>query len=118
GEEDGWGRLGQLVHAGGGRVDPLLERSELLALALGAGDHQLAVEHVAAGWEAQLWEVTVERLAVARLDEVLVAVAEDDRTEAVELRLEAPAVALGQRAVRSRELGGDRGIEREMHWCI
>src|SRR3990172_297225 len=45
----------------------------------------------------ELREVAVERLQVAALDERLIAVAEDDRTETVPLGLEEPAVALGER---------------------
>ena len=44
----------------------------------------------------QLGEVALERLLVAALDVDLVAVAKDERAKAVPLRLEQPAVAVGQ----------------------
>ena len=87
-----------------GRVDPLLERVEVLA-AVGAVDHDLAVEHVAARWEAQLGEVARERLAAARLDHALVAVDEHDRAEAVVLRLVRPLLAVRQRRRASGRAG-------------
>src|SRR5204863_5485762 len=62
-----------------------------------------------------LREVAVHRLAVARLEIDIVAFAEDDRAEAVELRLVDPAVALGQLLGRLRQLRRDRRLERERH---
>ena len=53
----------------------------------------------------QLREVAVERLEVAALDVGLVAVAEDDRAEAVPFGLEQPAVGLRDVV---RELGQHR----------
>ena len=47
-------------------MDPLLERAERLAVAVGV-DHDLAVEHVAPGREAQLGEVAGQVLRAARL---------------------------------------------------
>ena len=61
----------------------------------------------------ELREVAVERLEVARLDVDLVAVAEDERPEAVPLRLEQPAVALGQAVDGLGEHRLDRRLERE-----
>ena len=78
-----------------GRVDPALERLELL-LAVGVANQQLAVEHVAALREAQLGEVPAHRLAVSRLHEHLVAVDEHDRAKAVPLAFEQPAVPIGK----------------------
>jgi hypothetical protein len=68
----------------------------------GPGDHDLAVEHAArraaapAARSSQLGEVAVERLEVAALDVDVAAVAEDERAEAVPLRLVDPAVAVGR----------------------
>ena len=77
--------------------------------------HDLAVEHVAPLGERQLGEVAGQRLAVARLQVDLVAVDERERAEAVPLRLVDPAVALGQRLLRLRELGEDGRAERQGH---
>ena len=80
-----------------------------------AGDHDLAVEHVAPGRERELGEVALQRLAGARLDRHGVPVDEDDRAEPVELALVRPALARGQLARRARELRGEGGLEREGH---
>ena len=85
-----------------------------------AGDDDLAVEDAPLGQcgperVGQLREVAVERLQVARLGVDLVAVAEDERPEAVPLGLEQPAV------VRRQVVGGlgqhrfERRFERECH---
>ena len=61
----------------------------------------------------ELREVAIERLEVAGLDVDLVAVAEDDRPEAVPLRLEQPAVAgreaVGRASRASARAGGSKG---------
>ncbi len=80
-----------------GRVDPEQEGVEV-EMAGRTGDDHLAVDHAPFGQgrperRGELREVAVERLQVARLDQGLVAVPEDDRPEAVPLRLEQPAVA-------------------------
>ena len=62
----------------------------------------------------QLREVAIERLQVAGLDVDLVAVAEDDRAEAVPLGLEQPAVAIGQPVGRLGQHRLDRRIERQV----
>ena len=85
-----------------------------------AGDDDLAVEDAPLGERGpervgQLREVAVERLQVARLRVDLVAVAEDERPEAVPFRLEQPAV------VRRQVVGGlgehrlERRFEGECH---
>ena len=90
--------------------------------AVRASDDDLAVEHESRLRAAertqrllQLGEVAIQRLEVARLDEELVAIAEDERAEAVPLRLVDPAVA-------GRDGGGglgqhrlDRRLDREPH---
>ena len=78
-------------------MDALLQQPELLP-ALRARDDDLAIEHVAAGREAQLREVAGQGAAVARLELGVVAVDERDRAEAVVLGLVGPAFAIGQRA--------------------
>ena len=104
----------QQLDARGRRVDALLQRAEVLA-AVARVDHDLAVEHVAARRQRELGEVAIERLAVARLQEHLVAVDERDHPEAVPLRLVHP-LALGRQLGRGlRELGIDRRRERQRH---
>ena len=94
GHERGRRLLGQHRHARRRGVDALLERLEVLA-ALGGADDELAVQHVAAMWEAELGKVAAEPLAVSRLDVDVVAVHERDGPKAVPLRLEEPAVTIG-----------------------
>jgi len=108
------GRLvGQAVDPRLRRVDPLREGVEVLAAARVADD-DLSIDDVAAfGQAAELGEVTRERLAVARLQLDLVTVHEDDRAEAVPLRLIRPAVALGQGLGRPGELRQEGRGERE-----
>ena len=65
-------------------MDALAERVEVLAPVRVAHD-DLAVEHVAPGGKRELGEVAAERLAVARLQEDLLAVHEGQAAEAVEL---------------------------------
>ena len=102
-----------------GRVDPEQERVEV-ERPVGPRDHDLAVEDAAFGERraerlTELGEVAVERLEVPRLGEHLVAVAEDDRPEAVPLRLVQPALAVGQRAGGLRQHRLERGRDREAH---
>ena len=91
-----------------GGMDALAERVEVLP-ALLVEQHDLAVEHVAAGRERELGEVAAQRLAVARLQVDVVAVDERDRAEAVPLGLVAPAVAGRQRLRRCGRAGAARG---------
>ena len=95
-----------------GRMDAALQRVEL-EVALGVANHQLAVQHVAPGGEAQLGEVAGQRFAAARLDVGLVAVDEDDRPEAVQLRLIRPLLAERQLFAGQRQLRLDRRGEGE-----
>ena len=95
-----------------GRVDPLLERAEVLA-ALGVVDHDLAVDHVPAGREGQLGEVAPERLAAPRLDHRRLFVDEHDRPEPVVLRLVGPLLADRQPGAGAGELGLDRRLQRQ-----
>src|SRR5206468_1587978 len=83
------------------------------ALAL-AEDDDLAVEDVAAG-EAQVGEVAAERLAIARLQEAVLAVDEDEGAEAVPLGLVGPAGALGQAGAWPGELRQHRRREWQRH---
>jgi hypothetical protein len=93
-------------------MKPQLQRLEVEALL--ARDDELAVER-APGWElaqerlAQLRKVAVERLLVAALDVDLVAIAKDQRAEAVPLRLEEPAFALGSASTRLASMGRTGG---------
>ena len=99
-----------------GGVDPEQERVEV-ERPVGSRDHDLAVEDAAfrerrAERVAQLGEVAIERLQVARLGEHLVAVAEDDRPEPVPLRLVQPALAVGQASGRLRQHRLERRRDR------
>ena len=89
GDERGRRLAGQQVDPGGGRVDALLQRLEVEPLAL--AHHHLAVHHAALGELRprldDLGEVAGHRALVAAAQLDLVAVAEDDRAEAVPLRL-------------------------------
>ena len=63
-------------------MDALTERIEVLA-AVAVADDDLAVEHILAGREHELGEVTPEWLGRARLQEHLLAVNERQAAEAV-----------------------------------
>ena len=108
------GLLGEHRDSRFGRVDPLLQRPEVL-VPVGRVDHDLAVEHVAARWEAQLREVPRERLPRARLDRDLVTVHEHDRPEAVVLGLVRPLLARRQSGPGASELWLKRRLQREVH---
>ena len=81
-------------------MDPLLEDLEFL-LSVHPENHELTVEDVVAGRELELGEVPAEWLAVARLEEALVARYEGQGTETVPLRLVRPFLAL-RAALRGR----------------
>ena len=117
-DEAGRRLCGQHLHARCGWVDPEEERLER-KLAVGR-DHDLPVDDAALrerGAErlGELREVAVERLEVATLDQDLVAVAEDDRPEAVPFRFVQPAVADGQVVARLREHRLERRVEGQAH---
>ncbi len=97
-----------------GRVDPLLQRAEVL-LSVGGVDHDLPVDDVPARREGELGEVAPERLGAARLDQHLVSVDEHDRPEAVELGLIRPVLAQRQLLAGARQLGVDRRCQRQRH---
>src|SRR5688572_20032760 len=85
-------------------------------------DHDLAVEHAPLGkasfeWLLEIRKVTVERLEVATLDVELVLVLEDERAEAIPLRLVEELVARGDRGreLRQHRLDGRIDGERELH---
>src|SRR5258706_9940297 len=85
-----------------------------------ARDHDLAVDDAARRQGSlqrrrELREIAIQGLEVARLDERLLAVAEDEGAEPVPLRLEQPAVALWQRIGRLGEHRLNRWVERELH---
>ena len=108
--------LPQPLHSRGGRVDALREQVELLD-AVHHHDH-LAVEHQPLVRQLEhllhdVREVAVHRPAVAALELDVVAVAEHDRPEAVELGLVAPALALGQLLAELRELRLQRRLQRQ-----
>jgi len=79
--------------------------------AVGVEEHDLAVEHVAAGREAQLGEVAQQRAAVARLEVEVAVVDEGDGAEAVPLGFIAPVAARRQRLRGAGELRGDGRLE-------
>ena len=83
-----------------------LQRAERLAGAL-AVDHDLAVEHVAAGRKGELGEVARQVVAGARLQRHGLAVDERDRAEAVVLLLVGPLRTDRQLLRATRELGLD-----------
>ena len=99
------------------RVDPALQGVEF-EVAVGVADHQLAVQHPAPRPEAELREVAAQRFTAARLDVDLVAVDEDDRPEAVELRLIHPFLADRQLFARQRQLRLDRWRQRKGHPAV
>ena len=91
-DEAGRGLDRQQVHPARGRVDALLQHLELQRVALPVEHHDLAVDHRALREVGHhrvddLGEVPGHRPLVAAADLHLVAVAEDDRAEAVPLRL-------------------------------
>ena len=113
------GRLGgEHLDPRRGGMDPQQQRFEVEPVV--AGDDDLAVEDAPIGQGraeriGQLREVAIERLEVARLRVDLVAVAEDERPEAVPLGLEQPAVVGRQPVGRLGEHGFERGVEGECH---
>jgi hypothetical protein len=117
-DEPGRSALGQQADPARRRVQPLLERPEVQRAAVGRGHHDLAVDDAARRQAPQdrldhLREVAGHRALVAAADLHLVAVAEHDRAEAVELRL----VELAGRDVRDRlgEHRGHRGHDGQAH---
>src|SRR5439155_12793002 len=85
-----------------------------------ARDDALAVDdtaHGKAGKEGglELGEVAIEGFQVAALEVEPVAVAEHDRAEPVPLRLEEPAIALGQLRRELRQHRLDRRLDRDSH---
>ena len=112
--------LGQRIHPAKSRIDMLAEETPTRfiafdVLAVVAEDDDLAVEHVAAGREAQLGEVARQRAPVARLQLDVVAVHERDAAEAVPLGLVDPAFAGRQLLGRPGELREERWCERQRH---
>jgi len=96
------------------------QQQRLKVKAVWPGNDDLAIEHAALGQvrlerRRQLREVAIEGLEVAALDEHLVAVAEDDRAEAVPLWFEQPAVRLRDAVRKLREHGFKRWLERQTH---
>ena len=114
------GRLGgEGFDAGGCGVDAEGEGVEVEAGS--GGDDDFAVENTLRGelleeGFAEFGKVAVEGLAVAALDEEVVAVAEDEGAEAVPLGLEGPGVGVGGDGVDALgEHGEDRGVEGGGH---
>ncbi len=128
-DDEARGRLlRQHRHARLGRVDALAERVEVQVR--GARpvarpcQHDLAVDHAPgrerlAGGLDDLREVALHRAAVARVDAHVVAVAEDERPEAVPLGLVDPprpvGGLVGHGGDRPREHGQDRRLQRQRH---
>src|SRR4026209_1733425 len=99
-------------------MDPEEERLEVEPTL--AGDDDLAVQDAALRDRRperrfELREVSIEGLQVARLDVDLVAVSDYECPEPVPLRLEEPALALGQRVGRLGEHRLDRRFEGQSH---
>ena len=93
-------------------MDPQEQRLELEAAV--AGDHDLAVEDAALRQgrlerRVELREVAIERLEVPGLDVGLVAVPEDERPEAVPLRLVEPASPSGRPSAGLASIGSIGG---------
>jgi hypothetical protein len=89
-DERGWTGVGQLGHPGSGRVQAQLQRVEVEPVR--RRDDDLAVDDTAvrqAGNQrvVQLGEIAIERPQVAALHEQVIAGPEDNRAEAVPLRL-------------------------------
>ena len=83
-------------------------------------DDDLAVEHAAVGQlslerRKEFGEVAVERLLVATLDEDFVAIAKDERAEAVPLRFEDPLFARRELAHVLGEHGQHGRVHGEIH---
>jgi hypothetical protein len=93
-------------------MDPVLECVEHL-VAVRVENHELSVQDVLALWEVELWEVAVERLAAAALDEDILAVDEGKGAKSIPLRLIGPTLALGEGLSRQRELRLYRRLERK-----
>jgi hypothetical protein len=109
---------GQLRHARRRGMEAKLERLEVETSV--AHDDDLSVQHAALRELClqridELGEVALERLLVATLDEDLIAVTEDQRTEPVPLGLEDPPGADGKLGDALGEHREDRGIERKLH---
>src|SRR5207249_11729245 len=115
--DEGCRRLrGELRHPRGRRVQAQLQRLEVEPAL--ARDHVLPVDDAARGKAGQegrleLWEVTIEGFQVAALKVDTVAVAEHDGAEPVPLRLEEPAIALGQLRRGRRQHRLERRLDRE-----
>ena len=96
-------------------MDALLQRAEVLHAPSVAVDHDLAVEHVAAGRERELREVARRAACRRATGHELVAVDERDRAEAVVLRLVGPLLADGSSARERASWGSIGGFERQRH---
>ena len=111
---------GQPVDPRLGRVDALQQRVEVEPVTARVGDDDLAVDDAALGQRVaerieELGEVAAERTQLAGDQLQLVAVAEHDAAEAVPLRLEQPAVAVGDRPCQLRQHRLDRRLDRQVH---
>ena len=99
-------------------MDAQQQRVEVQAVR--AGDDYFAIQDAALGQRRaqgrrQLREVAVERFEVAALDESFVAVAEDQRPEAVPLGLVEPAIADRNRLGQLGQHRFDRRLEWQVH---
>ncbi len=99
-------------------MDPQLQGIEVQAAA--GSDDDLSVEHASGRKLPQqvpldLGKVAVQWLALAALNEDLVAIAEDQRPEAVPLGLEDPTIAPGQLGYSFGQHGEHREAEGKGH---
>src|SRR5687767_12292636 len=86
----------------------------------GADDYDLAIDHASVRkdgreWFDELREIAVHRLLIATLQEDLATVAKNDRSEAIPLWLELPAVANRQSISRRGQHRSERRIEGQAH---
>src|SRR5580693_7320844 len=98
-------------------MKPKLKRLEVERAAF--GNHQFAVDDAALGQHGlqrrgELGEITVERLLVPALNEQLVAVTEDESSEAVPFWLEDPSLTVRHPFHSLGEHREQRGIDREV----
>ena len=126
-KDDGCGNLaGQELDARCRGMDAKLQSVKVQTVR--AGDDNLPIEHATSGQlrdqrVTQLRKVAVQRLAIAALDQKLLAIAEDDGAKAVPLGLKAPLngrVSSVRSPYRNRvdalgEHGQQRGCEEEGH---
>ena len=100
-------------------MDPLEQRIEVEATPAGVRDDDLTVDDATlrqrrAQRIEQLGKVAAERSQFAALQLDPVSIAEDETTEPVPLRLEQPAIAVGDRSGEFRQHGLNRWLQRQI----